>query len=49
MGCYGIGVTRLISACIEVLSNEKELRLPQLITPHQICIIPQKVGIIFMK
>ncbi|CAD5116673.1 DgyrCDS5539 [Dimorphilus gyrociliatus] len=44
MGCYGIGVTRLVSACIEVLSSKNQLRLPELITPHQICIIPQREG-----
>ena len=26
MGCYGIGVSRLLAACVEALSTDKELR-----------------------
>lgn len=44
MGCYGIGVTRLISACIEYLSSESEIRWPLPITPFKICLIPPKEG-----
>lgn len=44
MGCYGIGVTRLIAACIEHLSNEKEIRWPQALAPFKVCIIPPKEG-----
>jgi prolyl-tRNA synthetase len=44
MGCYGIGVTRLIAASIEVLSSEKEIRWPLAIAPYNICIIPPKEG-----
>ena len=43
MGCYGIGVTRLIAASIEYLSDEKEMRWPFLLAPYQVCIIPPKV------
>lgn len=44
MGCYGIGITRLIAAAIELLSNENEIRWPKAIAPYKICIIPPKEG-----
>ncbi|XP_041358223.1 probable proline--tRNA ligase, mitochondrial isoform X2 [Gigantopelta aegis] len=44
MGCFGLGVTRILQGCIEVLSSEKQIRWPQIIAPYQICIIPQKEG-----
>lgn len=44
MGCYGIGITRLIAAAIEVLSLENEIRWPFLLAPYKICIIPPKAG-----
>uniref|UniRef100_A0A182JII1 Probable proline--tRNA ligase, mitochondrial n=1 Tax=Anopheles atroparvus TaxID=41427 RepID=A0A182JII1_ANOAO len=44
MGCYGIGVTRLIAAAVEVLSDEKEIRWPLLLAPYRVCIITPKAG-----
>ena len=44
MGCYGIGVTRVIAACIEHLSTEHEIRWPAAIAPYSVCIIPPKEG-----
>lgn len=44
MGCYGIGVTRLIAASIELLSSENELRWSQEIAPYKVCILPPKEG-----
>ncbi|XP_052902478.1 probable proline--tRNA ligase, mitochondrial [Anopheles moucheti] len=44
MGCYGIGVTRLIAASIEVLSSEKEIRWPAALAPYRVCIITPKAG-----
>ncbi|CAO1443342.1 unnamed protein product [Diamesa tonsa] len=44
MGCYGIGVTRLVAACIEFLSTEDEIRWPYILAPYQICIISPKNG-----
>lgn len=44
MGCYGIGVTRLIAACIEYLSSENEIRWPEALAPFRVCIIPPKDG-----
>lgn len=44
MGCYGIGITRLIASCIEILSHENEIRWPEAIAPYKICVIPPKEG-----
>lgn len=44
MGCYGIGITRMIAASIEVLSNETDIRWPTPIAPYLVCIIPPKKG-----
>lgn len=44
MGCYGIGVTRLIAASIEHLSSENEIRWPEKIAPYRVCIITPKEG-----
>ncbi|XP_030850738.1 probable proline--tRNA ligase, mitochondrial [Strongylocentrotus purpuratus] len=44
MGCYGLGVTRILAAAIEVLSSEKEIRWPQIIAPYQVCIVSPKEG-----
>lgn len=40
MGCYGIGVTRLIGAAIEKLSTDTYLRWPFALAPFSVCIIP---------
>lgn len=40
MGCYGIGVTRLIGAAIEKLSTESHIRWPFPIAPFSVCIVP---------
>ncbi|XP_051174070.1 probable proline--tRNA ligase, mitochondrial [Leptopilina boulardi] len=42
MGCYGIGITRLIASAAEVLSTEQELRWPISLAPYTVCIIPPK-------
>ncbi|XP_063701484.1 probable proline--tRNA ligase, mitochondrial [Culicoides brevitarsis] len=44
MGCYGIGVTRLVAAALEVLSSENELRWPYKLAPFNICLVPPKSG-----
>ena len=44
MGCFGLGVTRLLAAGIEVLSCENQIRWPRLLSPFSVCIIPQKEG-----
>lgn len=44
MGCFGLGMTRILQATIEALSTETGIRWPSLIAPHQIYIIPKKDG-----
>ncbi|NXE51534.1 SYPM protein, partial [Casuarius casuarius] len=44
MGCYGLGVTRILAAAVEVLSTEDSIRWPGLIAPYQVCFIPPKKG-----
>lgn len=44
MGCYGIGISRLIAASIEKLSKENEIRWPFVLAPFSVCIIPPKDG-----
>lgn len=44
MSCYGIGITRLLSASIEALSSDKCLRWPDPIAPYSVCIIGPKEG-----
>ena len=39
MGCYGIGVTRLVAACIEQNHDEKGIIWPENIAPFQLLII----------
>ncbi len=40
MGCYGIGVTRIIAASIEQNYDDKGIIFPQAIAPFQIVIVP---------
>lgn len=40
MGCYGIGVSRVLASVIEVLSDEKGIVWPLAIAPYKIIIIP---------
>lgn len=40
MGCYGIGVTRLIGAAIEKLATDSHIRWPFPIAPFSVCIVP---------
>ncbi|XP_008551216.1 probable proline--tRNA ligase, mitochondrial [Microplitis demolitor] len=42
MGCYGLGLTRLITAAVEILSTHECLRWPKCIAPFTVCIIPPK-------
>ncbi|CAL9696419.1 unnamed protein product [Knipowitschia caucasica] len=44
MGCYGLGVTRILAAAIEVLSTDEEIRWPGLLAPYQVCVLPPKKG-----
>lgn len=44
MGCYGLGVTRILAAAIEMLSTEDCVRWPGLLAPYQVCLVPPKRG-----
>ncbi|XP_026496063.2 probable proline--tRNA ligase, mitochondrial [Vanessa tameamea] len=44
MGCYGIGVTRLLAAILEVLSTEKSMRWPVEVAPYSAVVIGPKEG-----
>lgn len=40
MGCYGIGVSRLVAAAIEQNHDEKGILWPEVIAPFQVAILP---------
>ena len=45
MGCYGLGVSRIMAAALEVLSvEENRLRWPKEIVPYKVIIIAPKSG-----
>ena len=44
MGCYGIGVSRVMAASLEVLSTQTELRWPEAIAPFRLAILAPKGG-----
>ena len=40
MGCYGIGVTRIVGAALEQGHDERGMVLPAAIAPFAVCIVP---------
>ncbi|KAI9698980.1 MAG: hypothetical protein M1836_003169 [Candelina mexicana] len=42
MGCYGIGISRMIGAVAESLADDKGLNWPSVIAPFHVVIIPKK-------
>lgn len=44
MGCYGLGVTRIIAACMECLSTDSNIRLPLLLAPFLLSVVIPKVS-----
>jgi prolyl-tRNA synthetase len=40
MGCYGIGVSRIVGAAIEQGNDDKGIVLPAAIAPFEVCIVP---------
>ncbi|MFN2644224.1 MAG: proline--tRNA ligase, partial [Burkholderiales bacterium] len=40
MGCYGIGVTRVVAAAIEQNHDERGIIFPMRIAPFSVCIVP---------
>jgi prolyl-tRNA synthetase len=43
MGCYGIGVTRVVAAAIEQNYDDKGIMWPESIAPFQVCIVPMQM------
>ncbi|KAK8766575.1 hypothetical protein V5799_006645 [Amblyomma americanum] len=44
MNCFGIGVTRLLAACLEMLASEDQLRWPLSMAPFKVAVITPKRG-----
>ena len=44
MGCYGLGVSRILGAAAEALSTERELRWPRATAPFRVCVLAPKPG-----
>lgn len=42
MGCYGIGVSRTMAACVEMSHDENGIKWPMPIAPYHVLIIPMK-------
>lgn len=42
MGCYGIGVSRMIAAVADTLADEKGLNWPRIMAPFETVVIPAK-------
>ena len=40
MGCYGIGVSRIVGAAIEQGNDERGIIFPKAIAPFEVCIVP---------
>ena len=43
MGCYGIGVTRIVAAAIEQNNDERGIVWPENIAPFQVAIVPMQM------
>ncbi|XP_071555239.1 probable proline--tRNA ligase, mitochondrial isoform X1 [Temnothorax nylanderi] len=44
MGCFGLGLSRIITLAAEILSTNNEIRWPIKLAPYTVCIIPPKAG-----
>ncbi|MFP5382859.1 MAG: proline--tRNA ligase [Gammaproteobacteria bacterium] len=43
MGCYGIGVSRVVAAAIEQNNDERGITWPDTIAPFEVCIVPTNI------
>ncbi len=43
MGCYGIGVARILAGLIENSHDEKGILFPVSLAPYEVCVVPMKV------
>lgn len=48
MGCYGVGLTRVMAAAVEVLATSDNIIWPRAIAPYKVCIIGPKVSVLFL-
>jgi len=44
MGCYGIGVSRVVAAAIEQHHDTRGIRWPAALAPFQVALLPMKLG-----
>ncbi|KAK6635643.1 hypothetical protein RUM44_000897 [Polyplax serrata] len=44
MSCFGLGLTRILAASVEVLSLEEQIRWPAALAPYLLSVIPPKAG-----
>ncbi|XP_050452625.1 probable proline--tRNA ligase, mitochondrial isoform X1 [Cataglyphis hispanica] len=44
MGCFGLGLSRILMLTVELLSTINEIRWPIKLAPYTVCIIPPKAG-----
>jgi prolyl-tRNA synthetase len=44
MGCYGIGVSRIVGAAIEQSHDDRGIVFPKAIAPFEVCIVPMGYG-----
>ena len=40
MGCYGVGITRVVAACIEQMHDDNGIIWPKELAPFQLSIVP---------
>jgi prolyl-tRNA synthetase len=43
MGCYGIGVSRTVAACVEMSHDDNGIIWPAPIAPYHVLLIPMKI------
>lgn len=43
MGCYGIGIGRILAAYVEQNNDDKGLKLPASIAPYEVCIVVSNI------
>ncbi|XP_018377424.1 PREDICTED: probable proline--tRNA ligase, mitochondrial [Trachymyrmex cornetzi] len=44
MSCFGLGLNRIITLVVEILSINDEMRWPVKLASYTVCIIPPKAG-----
>ncbi|VEN39508.1 unnamed protein product [Callosobruchus maculatus] len=44
MGSYGLGLSRILAACVEVLSTDTDIVWPDVLVPYSVVILPPKAG-----